>query len=123
MNLSDRSETEDRLKQILQAAKDEYESTKRRFEVAMELKNGGREQSPSIRDLEEAHKGSIEQYRRALLNFNHFIFESRPIIGAKPNGSASEAATADAIHETEQGPRIIPGGRPPHSPRKINNTR
>jgi hypothetical protein len=41
MNLSDRSETEDRLKQILQAAKDQYEPTKRRFEVAMVFTNGG----------------------------------------------------------------------------------
>ncbi len=86
MNLSDRSETEERLTAALKAAKDHYESTKHKFEIAMELTDGGRKQYPSIEDLEEAHKEAIQQYRRALLDFNHFLFESKPMINVRRDG-------------------------------------
>ena len=94
MNLRDQSETEHRLKQALEAAKTQYESTKRSFELALEPTNSRQTRRPSIQDLEEAHKEAMQKYRRALLDFNQFLLESRPLstavnfdgLASKPDG-------------------------------------
>ena len=108
MNPPTGSETLDLLREALETAKVHYESTKCQFELVMKPANGGRSQRPSIQDLEEAHKEAIQKYRRALLDFNHFIFESRHVIDpkvdgfeSKPDGLASKPGARD-IPETEQ---------------------
>ena len=86
MNPSEQTKPLERLSEALEAAKVHYESTKRQFELAMKPTNDGRPQRPSIQDLEEAHKEAIQQYRRALLDFNHLLFESKPMINVRRDG-------------------------------------
>lgn len=79
MNPSDQSETEVRLLAALQDAKAEYDSTKRQFELAM---NQSQQREPSngissIENLVQAHQEAMQKYRRALLDFNRFIFDRK----------------------------------------------
>src|SRR5258708_5237668 len=80
MNFSDQSETEDRLKEALQDAKEQYESTKKQFELAMKsTTERGLERvdgNPSVKHIEQAHRDAMQKYRLALVEFNRFIFDN-----------------------------------------------